>query len=302
MKKNQYKTAAATGLFCLFFGGTSAQNIGIGTNSPSALLEVAGGDARINGLTIGRGKNGIESNVAAGDSSLFNNIIGNSNTAIGLKTLFNNKEGSYNVAVGRQALYNNTIGIDNIAVGTLALGANDSGSVNTALGDWSLKHNTKGNYNTGLGGRALFTNISGVGNTAAGLSSLYKTESGNYNTGLGYNAGSENIGGNSNTLIGAFADVTTSNLTNAGAIGYNATVSASNSFVIGSAGTNTGIGISAPAEKLDVNGAIKISNGSYTAISDNATTPVPAGGAGTIIFIQEHFYGWNGSAWKQLDN
>lgn len=64
----------------------------------------------------------------------------------------------------------------------------------------------------------------------------------------------------------------------------------------------TGFGVLAPNEKVEINGAIKISDGGYTSVTHNATTPVPAGGAGTIIFIGTHFYGWTGTAWKQLDN
>ncbi len=63
-----------------------------------------------------------------------------------------------------------------------------------------------------------------------------------------------------------------------------------------------GLGNNSPSESLDVNGAVKISSGGYSGITDGATTPVPAGGAGTMIFLNTHFYGWNGSAWKQLDN
>ncbi|MFV0392237.1 MAG: hypothetical protein ACK5KP_10205 [Paludibacteraceae bacterium] len=56
-------------------------------------------------------------------------------------------------------------------------------------------------------------------------------------------------------------------------------------------------------EKLDVAGAIKVST-TYqaTTITNGSTTPVPAGGAGTIVFQNSHFFGWTGSTWKQLDN
>jgi len=64
---------------------------------------------------------------------------------------------------------------------------------------------------------------------------------------------------------------------------------------------NVGIGNTSPNEKLEVKGAIKIGDGGYSGITDGATTPVPAGGAGTIIFLNTHFYGWDGSAWQQLD-
>lgn len=63
-----------------------------------------------------------------------------------------------------------------------------------------------------------------------------------------------------------------------------------------------GIGTPFTKEKLTVNGAINISNGGYTSLADGDTLPVPAGGAGTIAFSNTHFFGWNGSQWKQLDN
>jgi hypothetical protein len=65
---------------------------------------------------------------------------------------------------------------------------------------------------------------------------------------------------------------------------------------------NTGIGTDQLTEKLVVNGAVKIANGGYTGLVQNATTPVPAGGSGTIVFSNNHFFGWNGTQWKQLDN
>jgi hypothetical protein len=41
-----------------------------------------------------------------------------------------------------------------------------------------------------------------------------------------------------------------------------------------------------------------------TALAVNDVTPVPTGGAGTMVYdpVNNHFFGWNGSAWKQLDN
>jgi hypothetical protein len=43
-------------------------------------------------------------------------------------------------------------------------------------------------------------------------------------------------------------------------------------------------------------------DGGTTGVVDGAVTPVPQGGAGTIIFKSSHFYGWTGTEWKQLDN
>ncbi len=137
-----------------------------------------------------------------------------------------------------------------------------------------------------------------------GANALYNNNGGS-STALGYSAGISNTTGSNNTLIGANADVILNNLTNATAIGFNARAGASNTLILGGTGSNmvnVGINTSLPAEKLHVNGAIKIDAGGYTGLVQNATLPAPAGGAGTIVFANNHFFGWNGSQWKQLDN
>lgn len=63
-----------------------------------------------------------------------------------------------------------------------------------------------------------------------------------------------------------------------------------------------GIATATPQEKLDITGAIKFESGGYTSISHNATSPVPAGGAGTIVFFNSSFFGFNGTEWKKLEN
>lgn len=305
MRKKALIACFATCSFLLFYLDGKTQNVGIGTTAPSALLDVVGGDIKINGLLLGRGSGNFLSNVIMGDSALIHNITGMDNTAVGNKAMFNNTSGGVNVAVGRLSLYNNLAGFDNVAVGGQALFANDSGSINTSIGDWSLLNNTKGNFNTAVGGSSLKTNTIGSSNTAVGLASLINTVSGSYNTGIGFDAGVSNTSGYNNTFIGAFAEATAGNLANAGAIGFNAKVGGSNCFVIGGTGAdavNVGIGVISPAEKLHVNGSLKISNGNYTGISNGSTSPVPIGGAGTIVFYETHFYGWNGSSWRQLDN
>lgn len=77
-------------------------------------------------------------------------------------------------------------------------------------------------------------------------------------------------------------------------------LSAANPVVVTNSGS-VGIGVTNPSEKLVVNGAIKIGDGGYT-ISAGASTPVPSGGAGTIAFANGHFFLWDGTIWKQLDN
>ncbi len=104
--------------------------------------------------------------------------------------------------------------------------------------------------------RVLGTNPSGsvfVGNGAG--------NAGGSNAFFGTNAGNTNSTGSSNTAVGAEADVAAGGLVNATAIGANASVSQSNSVVLGgvtgvNGGTSTsvGIGTTAPKAKLDVTG------------------------------------------------
>lgn len=48
-------------------------------------------------------------------------------------------------------------------------------------------------------------------------------------------------------------------------------------------------------------GSVKVAGG-YTILTVGQTTPVPATGAGTISYSNGHFWGWNGSSWRVLDN
>jgi hypothetical protein len=65
---------------------------------------------------------------------------------------------------------------------------------------------------------------------------------------------------------------------------------------------NLGVGILFPLEKLMVDGGIRIGSGGYTGITNNAASPIPAGGPGTMVFLNGNFYGWTGAVWKQLNN
>jgi hypothetical protein len=177
-----------------------AGNLGIGTTTPAAKLDV-NGDALVNGVTIGRGK-------------------GSMNT--------------YNSALGYQALYSNTTGVENTATGYSALRANTEGNFNTANGWDALSYNTTGGGNTANGDGALYYST-GDGNTAVGISALYNNNTGSYNTASGGGALFFNIAGSNNTALGSGADVSSGDLTNATAIGYGAIVNASNKIVLGQA-------------------------------------------------------------------
>src|SRR5437870_11011562 len=85
-----------------------AQNVGIGTITPTAKLEVSGGDAKVNTMTVGLGNNGIATNTVIGYQALQANTTGAYNSSVGYRSLFNNSTGQENVAQGYQTLFSNT--------------------------------------------------------------------------------------------------------------------------------------------------------------------------------------------------
>jgi hypothetical protein len=149
-------------------------NVGIGTDTPNALLDVDG-DALINDLTVGRGAGNISTNTALGSDALSSNTTGNEN-----------------VAVGRLALEDNTTGSDNVAVGRGALANNTTASNNTAVGYNALLVNTTGEGNVAVGGNTLLDNTTGRDNTAIGYAAGLNLTTGGNNTLLGHNAGRTN--------------------------------------------------------------------------------------------------------------
>jgi len=64
-------------------------NVGIGTTTPAAKLDV-NGDAFVNGITIGKGSGSVLSNTAVGQQALYYNTTGNYNAANGYRALYNN--------------------------------------------------------------------------------------------------------------------------------------------------------------------------------------------------------------------
>ena len=74
----------------------------------------------------------------------------------------------------------------NTAIGVASLAANITGAANTATGNGSLLANTIGNANVANGYQALYTNSSGSNNTATGTKALYSNTIGNGNTANGF--------------------------------------------------------------------------------------------------------------------
>ena len=212
-------TTNGTSIYC------NAGNVGIGINNATARFEVAGGDAKINGLTVGMGSGGINSNTAVGQQAFYNNISGYSNTVYGNKSLFSNTVGYDNSAVGENALFSNIDGIENTSIGNGTLYYNVSGTGNTAVGNGALLNN--GAVPNPLSGPEASYN------TATGLFSLFNNTTGSHNAAFGTSALNINTTGSYNTAIGAYSDAAFENLKNATAIGANSIVNRSNKIRLG---------------------------------------------------------------------
>jgi len=183
-------TSAAAGV--PYTGATGAVNLGAY-------------DLKVNNLTVGRGKEGVETNTAIGLASLAANTTGEKNTATGYASLAGNTTGANNTATGYGALVANTTGANNTATGSATLVTNTTGNNNTATGNATLSANTTGSNNTATGNATLAANTTGSTNTASGSFSLGKNQTGSDNTAMGFNSLYENLTGIKNTGVGAYS-------------------------------------------------------------------------------------------------
>jgi|GEM_PF-635851 len=301
---NVSATTAATATNALALGGVAPSGYAtVGANSFAGTQTISSGDLSVGsgdislppttgasaGVIYLGGRTFIHSygssNTFVGPDSGNFTSTGVGNTAIGNGTLQYDTEGRFNVAVGHVALQANSTGSGNTALGHVALEHNTTGGANTATGEYALWKNTSGYDDTASGVNALASNDGGIGNTADGFSALGSNTGGNYNTALGHNSGIYNTTGSYNTFIGMSAGVDSSHvdLTNATAIGAYATVSQSNSLILGGTGSyavNVGIGTNAPGQRLTVAGTVESTSGGFK-FPDGTTQATASTGGGT---------------------
>ena len=217
--------------------GYFSGNVGIGTVSPSAKLDVNGD---INISTAYK---------IAGDTVLL--VTRTNNTQVGIGAGINNTA-HYGTFVGYNAGYNNQgdggpwAGNYNTFVGNYAGYSNTWGYCNTFVGSYAGTNNTEGTYNTFLGDEAGFFNSTGWRNTFLGYNTGNNNTTGWSNTFLGSFAGQSNITGYSNTFLGDVTgndNLTGNNNTFVGAAAGNSNTEGSyNTFVGRSAGRNNSTG------------------------------------------------------------
>jgi hypothetical protein len=166
------------------------KNIGVGTTTPAAALDVNG---NIN--TAMTYQIGTSTVLSVGNPDPFSVFLGvsagsgsgNGNTFLGGVAGFNNSTGSANTFTGVAAGYSST-----------------TGSVNTFTGYNAGEFNTTGNSNTFTGGYSGIQNTTGSGNTFIGDFAGWENRTGSNNTAVGYGAGYDTTG-DGNTFIGASA-------------------------------------------------------------------------------------------------
>ena len=227
------------------------------------------------GLGSGTGGSGV-ANVFVGPSAGPSNTTGSWNSFVGSLAGYANTTGSGNSFLGYAAGSFTTTGSANSFVGYAAGFLNTTGSSNSFVGTNAGYYNTTGGANSFVGTNAGYSNTTGSNNSSLGYYAGYYN-TGSNNSFVGYAAGSSNTTGSENLFLGYLANPSNGDLSNAGAIGSRASVSASNCLVLGSingvngatSSTCVGIGTTAPAYLLEVNGtAAKPGGGSWTVASD----------------------------------
>ena len=202
------------------------------------------------------------------------NLTGNDNTYFGYQT-GQNVTTSSNAFFGSQAGANTTTGGGNTFFGAFTALDNTTGSDNAFFGTNTGRGTTSGSRNTFIGRLAGRFNTTGTDNTY-----------------IGYNAVSAPPTGTSNTAIGANATIA-DGLTFATAIGAGSSVTASNTLVLGRAGT---FAIVPGALTVQGTASVITLNATDANIETNLATDhlvVDSIDAGGAVFTDAFFVGYN---------
>ena len=220
---------------------TWTNSSGVPYTGATGAVNLGAYDLKVNGLTVGRGNNKIDNNVAIGQSALSSTTTGfqgNYITAVGYEALKNDTWGYFNTGIGSSALFSNTTGFANTAVGSNSLYNNTTANYNTAVGVSALGSNTTGENNTASGAGSLQYNTTGEQNSAFGKNTLSSNTTGSINTATGTGALSSNTAGGANNAYGANALLSNTTGSNNNATGFNSLYSNTTAVSNNAYGTN----------------------------------------------------------------
>ncbi len=188
-------------------------NLGIGTTTPGAKLEV-NGQVKITGGTPGLNKvltsdaTGLATWSTLTPSGLGAwSLTGNAGTVDGTNFIGTTDNVPLNFRVNNVLSGKIDPILDNTFFGYEAGYSNSIGKWNVGIGKASLynMNSGTGNANVAIGHSTLYANISGGGNVAIGHSAMSGNTSGAINTAIGYGALTGNLSGNNNTALGAYS-------------------------------------------------------------------------------------------------
>jgi hypothetical protein len=225
-------------------------------------------------------------NVLLGLSSGYSLTTGVSNLFLGGQTGLYTTTGGYNSFFGTNAGLTNTDGSFNTFIGSNSGYSNTSGIANLFLGFSAGYTNNLGNYNMFFGSNSGYANTNGSNNLFLGASSGNNNTSGSRNVIIGVNGGSSNTTGTDNTYIGN-ASNGSALLTFATAIGANASVTTSNTVVLGKTDATVvigGTGISGTPAKLEITSGITDKSGLKFVNLTSASAP-GSGGSGKVLSV-----------------
>jgi hypothetical protein len=219
------------GSFSGFFNLTGNYNAFFGSSAGNA--NTTGSENSFFGTSAGASNTTGSNNSFYGGASGVLNTTGSNNSFYGQSAGVFNTTGSDNSIFGADAGFSSSTGRDNAFFGKDAGFSTGSGSNNSFFGRSAGYANTTGQYNTYVGFEAGLQSTTGSGNAFFGEWAGRANTTGSSNVFIGPIAGETNVSGHSNTMIGVGADVASGNLSFATAIGADATVSTSDTVVLG---------------------------------------------------------------------
>lgn len=225
----------------------NTKNVGVGTNAPTATLDVNGGintpiGYRIGGAPVLNVGNVGGENTFVGVGAGAENATGFENTFVGSGSGNLNTSGQNNTFIGSPNGTSNTTGYGNTFLGSKVGISNTTGNNDTFVGFGAGGGNTQGNFNTFIGGGAGFNSGNASDNTFVGFEAG-AANNGTRNTLLGEYAAGNNGPGSDNTIIGFQAGVLGSYGSNNIFVGSNAgfnLTAGNNNIYLGNRGPQSG--------------------------------------------------------------